>query len=244
MLIAISRSPLYQIQRLDLNMRPVKINSVIGMMQNKSSKIAAAVLAASLSIGPVLAAGATTNSAHSVELSGLRRPDASKNVTTKVSIYLRKGSGVSIAEFNSLKNSALLLYNGNTEHVKLRNGKVVVGNISIGNPHGEYDISLWGINKANPFAQTPLSGSSPSWWYSMQVYVKGQSISVLHEPLKQYPSSTPWVTVSAPGNNQAVYLTVSKVHAPKSSAAPTTTVPPSTTSTTTVPSSTTTTAPQ
>ena len=215
-----------------LNMISIKINYVIGMVQNKSSKIAAAALVAALSAGPVMGiAGAATNSVHSsTELSALKRPDASKNATTSLSIRLIRGNGVSSAEFNSLKNAVLSLYNGSTEKVKLKGGMAVVKNLKIAS--SGYDISLWGINKSDPFAQTPLKGSTPSWWYSMAVSVKGPAISVLHEPLKQYPSSTPWIKISGTGKNQAVYLTVSKVSAPKSSTPTTTTAPPSTTSTT------------
>ena len=222
-----------------LNRRQFKISYVIGMMQNKSSKIAAAALMAAISAGPAMGmAGASTNQVHRPEFAGLKRPEAQKNATTTISIYLRKGGGVSNAEFNALKNAVLLLYNGNTEKVRLKNGEVTVKNIELGNQHGGYDISLWGINKSNPFAQTPLNGSSPSWWYSMHMSVRGPGISVLHQVLRQYPASTPWIMVSSVAKSQSVYLVVSKVTAPTASAQ--TGATGATTTTTAVPSTSTT----
>ena len=199
-------------------MRQFKISYVIGMMQNKSSKIAAAVVVAALSAGPVASiAGASTSQVHRSEFTELKRPEVQKNATTTISIYLRKGGGVSGPEFNMLKNAVLLLYNGNTEKVRLKNGEVTVKNIGLGKGHGGYDISLWGINKSNPFAQTPLNGSSPSWWYSMHISVRGPGISILHQVLRQYPVSSPWIMVNSAAKNQSVYLVVSKATAPKTS---------------------------
>lgn len=205
--------------KMHLNRRQFKISYVIGMMQNKSSKVAAAAFAAALSVGATVGiAGASTNQAHRAEFTGLKRPEVDKNATTTISIYLRKGGGVSGSEFSVLKNAVLLLYNGNTEKVRLKNGEVTVKNIGLGNPHGGYDISLWGINKSNPFAQTPLNGASPAWWYSMHISVRGPGISVLHQVLRQYPASSPWIIVRSAAKNQSVYLVVSKATAAKTSA--------------------------
>ncbi len=204
---------------MHLNRRQFKTSNVIKMMQNKSSKVAAATLVAALSAGPIAGiAGASTNQVYRPEFTELKRPEVHKNATTTITIHVLRGGGVSGPEFNVLKNAVLLLYNGNTEKVRLKNGEVTVKNIELGNQHGGYDISLWGINKSNPFAQTPLNGSSPAWWYSMHISVRGPGISVLHQVLRQYPVSSPWIIVRSAAKNQSVYLIVSKATAANASA--------------------------
>ncbi len=189
------------------------------MIQNKSSKVAAAALIASLALGPAVgAAGAATHQAAKTELTGLKRPSSeSKKPTTTLSIIL-KDHGVPQREFRILENARIELYNTKSMFVKLKNGRAAARISGFGNPLGDYDLSFYGIDKKNPTAQTTASGAQQGWWYSMSVAVKGPGISVLHQSLLQYSASTPWVMVSQVANGQTVYLTVSKVSKSKTAA--------------------------